>query len=410
MSLILYPTPPNRMARILVGTCIKKPLPVVRAYLQALQWQDRPPNTELSFAFVDDSGDPGVHDLLASANATLLAPDQDSAPYDDTGPVTHQWSPAAMARVGRMKNRLLQKAVTEKYDAIWLVDADLICDTTTFRSLWTLNVPIACAVYWTYWNNPAAMRGQLHAAPQVWLQHPYGLEGRGMDQAEFRARLVTRQRTEVWGQGACTLIRTPVIEKGVNFDYVPGVPLEGMMAGEDRHFCLRAESLHIPMFADPWPDLFHIYHPTDQQRIPEMLARLGEEHPTRPEFGDQVSLLLEAIEPVLVGPNQMAQVPPQHVRGRIGGLAMLPELENQIVQMDRGETAIVGVHFPAHHPMPYLRTQRRLIRVTLIDVKRMGYAPVVEDELLQGILGMADRTTLTEAQQVAMQDDAKVAA
>jgi hypothetical protein len=266
LTVLLRPTPQHQTQRILIGTSLRKPAPIVAAYLDSLAWQDLPPQTTVSYGFVLDTEDPQVVAMVelfvAQRGGTILRPGVGPNDTNDQHPVTHQWSPQGMARVGKNKNLLLQYALEQGFDAVWFVDADLICDRTTLVSLWANKASIACAVYWTHWHKTPKMA----AAPQVWLTHPYGLDGRGYEGPEFRKELVDRQRIEVWGQGACTLIRRSAIEKGVSFDFVPGVPTDGMMAGEDRHFCLRAEALHLPMIADPWPDIFHVYHPDDVDR------------------------------------------------------------------------------------------------------------------------------------------------
>jgi hypothetical protein len=405
MTVLLRPTPQHQTFRILVGTSIRKPAHILQAYLHTLAWQILPPNASVSYCFVMDTDEIAachvMEQFVTEHGGALIRPPVGPNDTNDQHPVTHQWSPSGMARVGQNKNLILKHALEQRYDAVWLVDADLLCDRTTLLSLWSAKAPIACAVYWTRWHQTAQ---KMAAAPQVWLTHPYGLEGRGYDQAEFRRELVERQRIEVWGQGACTLIRISAIEKGVNFDYIPGVPTDGMMAGEDRHFCLRAEGLHLPMFADGWPDIFHVYHPSDAERIPEMLERLGKDHPTHASRGDWVNAILEPLEPVFTPPGSAHLIPPLWYRGLLGS-PMLPELEDALLTMTVGETRTIGLHYPAHYPLAQFRGQRRLLKVTLVDAKPWGYAPVVEQELMVGRTTkvMADRTTLSVAQQQAME-------
>jgi hypothetical protein len=97
-------------------------------------------------------------------------------------------------------------------------------------------------------------------------------------------------------------------------------------------------------------------------------------------------------------------IPPLWWRGFLGS-PMLPELEDAFLTMQRGETRTIGVHYPSHYPVAVYRGQRRLLRVTLIDCKPWGYAPVLEQELMVGRTTpvMADRTALTDAQQQAME-------
>jgi hypothetical protein len=241
----------------------------------------------------------------------------------------------------------------------------------------------------------------VHAGPQVWLQHPYQLYGRGLDEAEFRGKLIQRKLIQVWGQGACTLLDKRVLDNGLDFSPQPEVPQQGLMAGEDRQFCIGAERRHIPMYADAWPDIFHIYHlPDDTQRIPEMLSRLGAEHPERARTGDWVSLLLQPLEGIPNPSGPPALIGPQDVRGRIGALDLLPELEEAIYETPRGQTKIVPVHVPIHHPIPQLRGSKRLIRLTVVDVKPYQFAPVIEGELYTGELsrGFHDAVTLNPMQ------------
>lgn len=406
---VLLPLPEQKQFRVLCGTAVRKPLPVLQAYLRSLDRQELPPGTVLTFCFVEDfpdKRDPALAFLkewVAQHPGSVLLSGGPTATDDftDQHGVTHQWAPSAMKRVGRLKNRLLQKAADERYDAVFLADADLILDTTTLASLIAADVPIACGVYWTHWQRSPSPEVTVHAGPQVWLQHPYQLSGRGMDEAEFRRLLIDRQLVQVWGQGACTLIRTDVIRAGVSFSPFPGVAEVGLMAGEDRHFCLHAESRHIPMWADGWVDVFHQYHlPEDIAEGETWEQRLAAPHPERATTGDLFSATLTALEGVPQPDGRWTTVPPQKVRGRLGAVPMLPELEEALHEMRRGESRIVPVHFPVSHPIPQFRGTRRLVRVTLHDVKPYCVAPVIQKELYVGPRSgaYADGVTLTPAQ------------
>lgn len=405
MSIHLAPMPSTTTDLILVGTTIRKSLPVVTAYLQTLAWQELPPRTEVRYCFVLDTTEPEVIHAVESFVSThtgvvFRGPATTGDYVDNVGP-THQWTPSAMQRVGTLKNQILAHGVAQNAAAVWLVDADVLCDRTTLRTLWAGNTPITCGVYWTHWHQTGLQRGHLHAAPQVWLTHPYGLEGRGYEAATFRQKLLDRQRIQVWGQGACSLIRRVVLDKGVTFSHLPNVSIEGMMAGEDRHFCIAAESAHLAMCADGWPDIFHCYHPSDLQNMDTYLGRLGLEHPTTPAPGDLVNVVLDALEPHELNPGQWHNLPTQYLRGRLGTLSLLPELEEAIATLKRGSSVSLPLNYPTHYPIAPLRGKRKLVRVTLVDCKPMGYPPVIEQELLIGTQSQryVDRTTLSAAQQ-----------
>jgi hypothetical protein len=388
MAVELSPLPGVGEQLIVCGTVCRKPLPVLQAYLHTLGWQAVPPKTRLHFVYVPDftpdQADAAAYlqNWVAERGGEILrgggpggTPD-----FSDAGGATHHWTTSAMRRVGDAKNRILRRALELRADAVWFVDADLLLDPRTLVALRAVRQPIVCGVYWTRWHKPTADT-VIHAAPQVWLTHPYGLSGRGRDEAEFRRRLIERQLTQVWGQGACTLIDIAAIKKGVDFSVVPDLPTDGMWAGEDRHFCVRAERLHIPMFADPWPDIFHAYHLPDQiAEIDGQLARMAVPRPEFPRVGDLVNLTLEALEPV-PGHRGLTHVGPQPVRGRLGGMKLMPDLEDAVLGMRSGDDRIVAMHCGLDHPLEYFRGRRRLIRVTLHDHKPYRFAPVIENEV-----------------------------
>ena len=399
-------------ALIVVGTTVRKKPEVLKWYLMSLERMEVPMGTEVRYLFVDDMLGPEYEvskQMLAAfvdqfggeiIPGTVI---QQVGLYDDGHAQTHQWSGESMARVGQLKNIIIQKALAARADALFLADADLVMDPGTLRSLWTLEAPVACAVYWTRWVNDP----RIHAAPQVWLNHPYILQGRGyLNEGEFRGKLLSRNPVPVWGQGACTLIRRMVLEKGVDFTILPELPKDNMWAGEDRHFCVKCERLHIPMIADGWPDIFHIYHPQDVEQA-EKWFNATEAHSGPPKIGDLVSLKLEALESVVPGPRPLPVG--RIVRGRLGRLDLLPELEDAITEMQVGEQSVVPCHIGNDYPFEQYRNSRRLFRVTLLDTKPFRLPPVVQDEVYEfGSGATIDGATLTPELHAGIKEAASV--
>ena len=364
--------PVYKTHRILVGGPVRKAPDLLRVHLSSLEGQILPPRVSVHYAFVDDNVVEESSDLLRdfcqkTGGTYLDARAPETPPFSDANPVTHHWSPEAMKRVGDAKNALIREAITGGFDALWLVDADLILSPRTLWSLYYAEAPIVCGVFWTRWQNLPNQP----ALPQAWLRHPYELSGRGMEQHEFLRRLVNRERIQVWGQGACTLYRTEVLSKGVDFQFLDDLPKEGMWVGEDRHLCTRAERLHVPMVADAWPDIFHVYHPHQQPEAPEWLVKFlaepGVDSPTR---DDLVSLTTRAVEPVETG-DGWRHLDPNHERGRLGRLALCPELEAAVLTMTRGEERLLSVNYPPWSESPF-RGQKRIMQVRLVDWKPMS--------------------------------------
>lgn len=189
--------------------------------------------------FYDDNDEPSP--LLADRQvlpALEGLPDRDNY---GRGPVNHEWPSSAVARVSAIKNYALRVLLASPHEWIFLVDSDVLIPPGLVDHLLELDTPIVSAVYWTDWGD-----GQ---RPNVWDFHPYrvaGEWGKYRDPAEHI----------VGGLGACTLLHRSVVELGVNFNPVRGVPF----AGEDRHFCVRASAADIPLVACSHFDLFHVYH------------------------------------------------------------------------------------------------------------------------------------------------------
>lgn len=391
--------------KILVGGPVRKRAEILQAHLTSLAWQELPPRVQVSYAFVDDypTDEPGRAVLaeFAQAHGAILhrSTQPDATDFSDQHPVSHQWTNTAMQRMARLKHLLFQDCVTGGYDYLWLVDSDLILDRTVLRSLVSAGRPVTSAVYWTRWNAGP----DIHAGPQVWLKPPYQLALPHYPEHEFRKELaLDRSLLQVGGLGACTLIHRSVIEKGVRLDKPLGFPMGGLWDGEDRHFSEWCQRLHVPLAADAWPDIFHVYHPTDLEQVPMRVAQLGQEHPRFANHGSLVSLVLKNLED---------GVGPLSVRTRLGSGSLLPELEHQVLAMQRGETKIVRVHFPPTAPtVPTsagplaLAGQIRLIQVELIDCKPFGLPPVVEDEFFLSGDVVKDSTTLTPDQSRSFQE------
>lgn len=422
-NVTLAPIPSQKIPKLLIASVIRKPAPIVAAFLGQLKAQELRRPAEIHYHFVTDFGQydqfaPEAFDVLnkftaETPNVIIRKAGNAGGDFSDTG-VTHQWAPTAWQRVGNLKNGIIQACLTGNFDALWLVDADVLCDIYTLQSLVDCEVPVVAGVYWTHWQYPVEGSTEvIHAGPQVWLRHPYVLSGHGYTEPQFRRALIDRGLLRVWGLGACTLFHRSALEKGVHFAPVPeGLPPGPMSDGEDRHLCERARRLHLPLYADAWSDIWHCYHPTDIPELDRWRERLSTPRPSKVSPGDLVSARLDMLEPIPQpqNPNILQHLGPQFWRGRIGTGQLLPELEEALSTMKRGERQIVTLHYPAHYDYPTLRSQQRLIACTLLDAKPYRVPPTVERELFVGqhTGAWVDSTGLTEAQITDFQETAEV--
>lgn len=192
---------------------------------------------------------------------------------------THYWEVGIVWRLAALKDRMLRYALEEGYDALWILDSDLVVAPNHLKHLIAQEAPIVVSVFWTNWlpGDPPL--------PNVWLGHPYQfyrpVRGQALPEAEAQRRSLHFIESlvrapglyRVYGGGACTLIRREALERGVSFAEVKGVPYKG----EDAHFCLRAESLGIPIFAESRLPPLHLYRMSDLEWVEDyfqMVARL----------------------------------------------------------------------------------------------------------------------------------------
>jgi len=363
--------------RILVGSSIRQDLAVLQFHLSTLLAQELPPNVEVDYFFINDSESEDVSRMLFSLIPGVVVEDAEPRPDEaiyQIGDKTHHWNEETFDHLAKQKQKILDKALKEGYDYVFLVDSDLLLEKRTLSSLYYCDKPVVSAVFWTQWNgdDPSTL------GPNVWLVNPYRQEGMGMSQPVFWKALMDRRLMHVYGGGACHLIKAEVLQAGVNYyPRVTNLPKDGMWQGEDRTFAIRLFNNHKMQFADPWPYVYHAYHPAD--RNPEKLAAVANELLHLPQvkakFGDFISFLVEALEEKDLADRHFC------VRGRLGGLEMLPIMEKTLMELEVGEQAIIEVTFPSWWPVN--ANEKRMLRLHLLDAKPYGFPPVLIDHVMQ---------------------------
>ena len=347
--------------KILLASVTNAPREILLAHLSSIQGLEVPEEVEVEMAYIGDSLDLPRIRLLERHGVRVLGatpkPSESSYRADES---THHWDIPTFHWLGHEKQRLMDLAVEEGFSHIFFVDSDLVLGPETLTSLISTGKEIVSAVFWTRWqpDHPPL--------PQVWLTHPYGFTGRSgklhLEPHDFLRRLDEGDLMEVGGLGACTLISVSTLDRVRYSPILEGLPEGGMWEGEDRSFCIRATQNHIPLYADAWPDVFHLYRPSDLERLKEI------EWPERKEMasiGYHISAILEPLEE----PDLTAQNFQVHLRGRLGTLRLLPDLEEAILSTPVGEERIVEIEFPLWYPLEPYRGQTKHILLRMLDVK-----------------------------------------
>ena len=188
---------------------------------------------------------------------------------DKGGP---RWTREKMSRVGEVRQEFMDLAVAEEFDALFMVDDDLILGPNVLSELVRFSASVAYAVFLSDWPG-------LPRAPQVWDTNPYGRTSQldasltrdmGVLASDFGFEMLTGtpRGVPVFGGGACTLIRgdgfrsrySPTLQS--LFNRGPG----DMWAGEDRTFCLGLETRGITQLAVVGLPVVHLDKPSKQTR------------------------------------------------------------------------------------------------------------------------------------------------
>lgn len=357
------------MTRILIASVTAANERVLRSHIATIRWQKLPPDVSVDLFYAYDPTSDAKATLESEGVECFPAPPKPANASYAVSDDTHHWSVPTFHWLAQAKQKILDHAREKRYDAVWLVDSDLLCDPTTLASLLACEKPIVSAVFWTKWQPDAPL------LPQVWLRHPYEMNDGRRQTHEFLGDLYRRRLVPVAGLGACTLIRADVLDRVRFWPLVDGLPQHSMWQGEDRHFCVTAARNHVSLWADAWPDIFHVYRPQDEFRMQAWLEQASlrrsdlcaSDDPEdraaadAPWIGDWVSFTVETMhEPVPLK---------EHVRGRLGQVRVLPEIEAALADMRVGDDRLVTLRYPLWYDIPAARGRETTLRVRLLDVK-----------------------------------------
>lgn len=264
--------------KVLMGSPIRQKPEILRHFLWSIKELNLGLLLSLDFFFIDDNIQNESSQLLVRFTEenpnTLLTKVHDDSPYicnEDT----HIWEEDLIWKVAKFKNCIIDHALKNNYDYLFLVDSDLVLHPKTLDYLVSLKKDIVAEIFWTKWE-PG-----FPELPQVWVSDQYNLfestRGEYLTQEEILQRvqlLLDRLKVPgvylVGGLGACTLISKKALHSGVNFNEIYNVSL----VGEDRHFCIRAAALGFELFVDTHYPAFHIYRLSDLDRLEEFKTRI----------------------------------------------------------------------------------------------------------------------------------------
>ena len=256
--------------RVLLGSPIHQKPQILQEFLNSLLRLRRDGIT-LDFYFIDDNEDEAASLLLRQFAPGGSEVFLQSSGFHDAyirNDTTHFWNSDLVWKVAGFKNLMIRRAETFGYDHLFLIDSDLILHPDTLLHLIRTEKDIISEIFWTQWQ-PGTM-----LQPQVWMHDEYNQweilpgEKPGQDEInrrfyEFLSKLQHPGIYEVGGLGACTLISRRAIESGASYDMIRNISYWG----EDRHFCIRAAALGIPLYVDTHYPALHLYRDSDLAKV-----------------------------------------------------------------------------------------------------------------------------------------------
>lgn len=265
--------------RVLLGSPIRQKAEILSNFLLSIR--ELSLNTvDVDYYFIDDNIEEDSSRLLAcfaiETPNTFLTKVQDNRPYI-CNESTHIWEEELIWKVAEYKNRIINKALEDDYDYLFLVDSDLVLHPQTLEHLVSLKKDIISEIFWTRWQPDSPL------LPQVWASDQYTLfnclRGENLTESQILQRVLLFLNQlkvpgvyKVGGLGACTLISNKAIQAGVNFKEIYNISL----IGEDRHFCIRATALGFELFVDTHYPAFHIYRLSDLDGLAEFKMHINQ--------------------------------------------------------------------------------------------------------------------------------------
>ncbi len=82
---------------------------------------------------------------------------------------SHYWKEDLIWKVASYKDRMIEEAINNHYDFLFLIDSDLLIYPQTIEQLMDTQKDIISNVFWTKWNPDQPLM------PNVWLSDSYSM-------------------------------------------------------------------------------------------------------------------------------------------------------------------------------------------------------------------------------------------
>ena len=281
LSSSLYSSDQNSSKRILIASPVHQKASILQQFLNSLNRLEKD-GLIVDYFFIDDNEATNSSELLTQfaedkrPGQCLVIPsgrEMNCSPYV-CNEFAHIWKEELIWKVAGFKDRMIEHAKNHDYDYLFLIDSDIVMHPKTIKQLIKADKDIISNIFWTSWQ-PGTRE-----MPQVWLTDFYTQyevkpgetltpDEIGQRINEFYEMLRVPGIYEIGGLGACTLISKNALQYPINFRKIKNITFWG----EDRHFCVRASALGIPLFVDTHYPSYHIYRESALSGVPEYIEK-----------------------------------------------------------------------------------------------------------------------------------------
>ena len=223
--------------KILITAPLKQEPYIFEAYQDSVDQLILPDGVTLDRYYVVNDCDEIIEDIRGDYDVVNTG-DVYARTHND-----HIWTEENLAKMPRLRNMTIQRALDGGYDYWLSTDTDLVLDPETLKVLLEADKDIVSEVFWT-----------MSKAGGWWCN------GWMYDQADPDGRLAefcTPGLYKVGMTGALTLVKTDVFRAGVSYDPIPNI--RKVLYGEDRWFCIRAACLGFEMWLDTHFPATHLF-------------------------------------------------------------------------------------------------------------------------------------------------------
>lgn len=260
--------------KVLIGTLVRQKPAILKEYLESIA-QLTQDTISIDYAFVEDN--------LIEESTKMLIDFQKNHPrceilhftfQDDPEFEYHKWSMCAILRIAEFKNRIIEMAIEQKYDYLFLVDSDTILRPITVEHLISTKKDIVSEVHWTHIYNTLA--------PNAWLYDNFDFTYKNskdekitkaqqfLRMFEFHQKLRQPGLYPVGGICDIILISRKAMLAGVNFKDIYNVSF----VGESAHFAIRAAVFGFQIFIDTNYPAYHIFDDKQLENVADYKNQL----------------------------------------------------------------------------------------------------------------------------------------